>query len=116
MGVHEGKLRLRVLTEKDSRAVHQTALKILAGTGMRILDRETVGILTDQGCRVTDDGYVLFDEETIGRALSSVPSRMVLYDRNGEIRIIPFFCRKRSIPPHRKCAFSALQSYGYFVE
>ena len=91
MGVHEGKLRLRVLTEKDSRAVHQTALKILAGTGMRILDRETVGILTDQGCRVTDDGYVLFDEETIGRALSSVPSRMVLYDRNGEIRIIPFF-------------------------
>ena len=87
MGVHEGKLRLRVLSEKDSRAIHQTALKILAGTGMRILDRDTVGILTDQGCRVTDDGYVLFDEETVARALASVPSRMVLYDRNGEIRI-----------------------------
>ena len=60
MGVPEGKLRLKVLTENDSRAIHQTALKILAETGMRILDRDTVEILTDQGCRVTDDGYVLF--------------------------------------------------------
>jgi trimethylamine--corrinoid protein Co-methyltransferase len=87
MGVPEGKLRLKVLTENDSRAIHQTALKILAEIGMRILDRDTVGILIDRGCRITDDGYVLFDEETIARALSSVPSRMVLYDRNGEIRI-----------------------------
>ena len=63
MGVPEGKLRLKVLTENDSRAIHQTALKILAETGMRILDRDTVGILIDRGCRVTEDGYVLFDED-----------------------------------------------------
>jgi len=100
MDVHEGKLRLRVLAEKDSRAIHQTALKILAETGMRILDRDTVGILKNRGCRVTDDGYVLFDEETVARALSSVSSRMVLYDRKSEIRIIPFFCRKRSMSLH----------------
>ncbi len=87
MRVSERRPRLRVLTEKDSRAIHQTALKILAETGMRILDQETVEILTGRGCRITDDGYVLFDEETIVRALSKVPSRMSLYDRNGDKRI-----------------------------
>ncbi len=84
---HKKRLRLRVLTEEDSRQVHRAVLQILRETGMSIHDEDTRKMLKDKGCRESDDGYLLFDEELVHQALATVPPRMILYDRNGEAAV-----------------------------
>ena len=91
------KLNLRVLSESDSQKIHEAALEILRETGMFVMDEETRNLLKDRGCRESDDGYILFEEELIQQAISTVPGRMILYDRNGEPAVdtgdaVPRFC------------------------
>lgn len=83
----EKSLQLRVLGEEESRQIHQAALQILREIGMNIQDKDTREMLKDRGCRESDDGYLLFDEGLVHQALSTVPSRMILYDRNGEVAV-----------------------------
>jgi len=78
------KLRLRVLSQDDSRQIHRVALKLLNKTGMDIQDDGTRKHLKEIGCREGSDGYLMFDEDTVSQALSTVPSRMVVYNQNGK--------------------------------
>jgi len=94
---HKKKLQLRVLSEEDSRQIHRAALQVLRETGISVQDEDTRRMLKDKGCRESDDGYLLFDEDLVLQALSTVPSKMILYDRNGEVAVdtadvIPHFC------------------------
>jgi trimethylamine--corrinoid protein Co-methyltransferase len=64
---------------------------------MNVLDDDTRKWLKEKGCQESDDGYLLFDDQIVQRALSTVPSHMVLYDRNGNVAVdtgdvIPRFC------------------------
>ncbi len=77
-------MKLRLLSEADSQAIHRAALRILREIGMFVMDHDTHKMLKQAGCRESADGYLLFGEELIERTLKSVPSKMVLYDRNGE--------------------------------
>lgn len=81
------RLRLRVLPEEDTRRIHSTALKILREIGIDVHDGETRKILNDIGCREGDRGYLLFPDPVVQQAIATVPSRVVLYDRNGDVAV-----------------------------
>ena len=80
-------MKLKLLNELDSQSIHQAALKILREVGMAVMDHDTQVMLKNAGCRESDEGHLLFDEALIERAVDSVPSNMVLYDRNGELAV-----------------------------
>ena len=80
-------MKLGLSSEADFQAIHRAALEILREIGMFVMDYDTQKMLKQAGCRESDDGYLLFDQELIARTLESVPSKMVLYDRNGEAAV-----------------------------
>lgn len=80
-------MKLRLLGEADTQAIHRTALEILREIGMSVMDYDTREMLKQVGCQESAEGRLLFDEELIERSLAGVPSEMVLYDRNGEVAV-----------------------------
>jgi trimethylamine---corrinoid protein Co-methyltransferase len=91
------KLRYRILTSTDTSKVHQTALRILDEIGIKVEDADTKQFLKDNGCQEAENGYITFKEKIVQQALSTVPAKMVLYNRNGEIAVdsddkVPHFC------------------------
>jgi trimethylamine--corrinoid protein Co-methyltransferase len=91
------RLRLRVINSQGTSRIHRAALNMLKEIGMNVLDDDTRKWLKEKGCQESDDGYLLFDDQIVQRALSTVPSHMVLYDRNGNVAVdtgdvIPRFC------------------------
>lgn len=80
-------MKLRLLSEADSQGIYRTAIQILEEMGMQVMDRDTHSLLRQAGCRESEDGYLHFDEQLVGKAISTVPQRMVLYDRNGEAAV-----------------------------
>ena len=91
------RLGLRVINSQGTSRIHRAALNMLQETGMNVQDDDTRKWLKEKGCRESDDGYLLFDDQIVQRALSTVPSHMVLYDRNGSVAVdtgdvIPRFC------------------------
>ncbi len=80
-------MKLKLLNEADSQAIHRAALRILREIGMAVLDHDTRKMLKKAGCRENDKGYLLFDEALIERTVATVPSKMVLYNRNGEVAV-----------------------------
>ena len=80
-------MKLELLSKANSQAIHRAALRILGEIGMLVMDHDTQEMLKQAGCRESDDGYLLFDQELIARTLESLPSKMVLYDRNGETAV-----------------------------
>ena len=80
-------LRLRVLTEEETRQIHRTALKTLHEIGMDLQDDETRERLKDIGCRDGEYGNIVLTEEVVERAVSTVPPRMLVYDRNGNVAV-----------------------------
>ena len=77
-------MKLRLLSESDSRAIYQTAIRILREMGMLVMDQDTRRMLQGAGCKESEDGYLHFSEKLIQDSLASVPDRMVLYNRHGE--------------------------------
>ena len=54
---------------------------------MQVMDEDTRKLLGNAGCRENDEGRLLFYEELVQKALSSVPGRMVIYDRNVNVAV-----------------------------
>ncbi|MCP4688202.1 MAG: hypothetical protein GY859_09135, partial [Desulfobacterales bacterium] len=77
------KLRARIFTGDGVRKIHGAVLRLLAEHGVRIQEDDARKRLKDMGCGESDDGYVLFNEKIVQRALETTPSVMTLYDRDG---------------------------------
>jgi trimethylamine--corrinoid protein Co-methyltransferase len=77
-------VKLRLLSEADIRGIYQVAIQILEEMGMEVMDQDTRRMLQQAGCRESEEGHLLFDERLVQKAISTVPERMILYDRNGE--------------------------------
>ncbi|MEW5816136.1 MAG: trimethylamine methyltransferase family protein [Spirochaetota bacterium] len=76
-----------LLTESQRETIYSAALEILERTGARILSREAIDILKKAGCWVDGDTVRI----PIGLsewAVRTAPSRILLYDREGNERII----------------------------
>tara|TARA_B100000959_G_scaffold54557_1_gene56935 strand:+ start:894 stop:2258 length:1365 start_codon:yes stop_codon:yes gene_type:complete len=88
MAIHSPKKhQMRFLSEEDSRQIHSAALQILHEVGMNFLDEETRSLLKSKGCRQGEDGFLLFEQELIEDALSTVPSKLTLYNQNGGVAV-----------------------------
>lgn len=81
------KLRVRALSVDDSHKIHAATLHILRKVGTFIADVETRRQLIGNGCQEADAGYIRFSKDVVEKALTTVPRRMMLFNRSGDIAI-----------------------------
>src|SRR5262245_40091595 len=74
---------VRVLTDDHVERIHLSSLRLLAGTGMRVLHAGARDVLGAAGCEV-DDVVVRFDPDLICEAIASAPAEFTLRARNPE--------------------------------
>jgi trimethylamine--corrinoid protein Co-methyltransferase len=63
--------------------MHEASLDILERIGVRLDLQEAVDLLKGAGARISADNHVHVPARLVEKALSTVPKRVVLYDRNG---------------------------------
>ena len=80
-------MKLRLLSEGDCKAIYRAAIQILQEMGMMVKDLDTRRMLQKAGCGASEDGYLHFEEQLVQKAINSVPEKMVLYDRNGDMAV-----------------------------
>ena len=80
-------MRLRLLSQEHSRAVFRASLRLLGEVGMHVMDGETRRDLLAAGCRESAGERLLFPEEVVQRALSSVPRHLKIWDREGRVAV-----------------------------
>ena len=73
----------RVLSESQIEDLHYNALEILERTGVEVIHDEALGLLKSAGTRI-EGKLVRIPEEMVRKALSTVPSRIVMANRDGE--------------------------------
>jgi trimethylamine--corrinoid protein Co-methyltransferase len=76
-----------MFTDAQLDEVHQASLEILRRTGVRVHEAESLRLLQEAGCVVTDGNLVRFPTAVIENAITDAPSRIVLCNRTGEPRI-----------------------------
>ena len=82
------RLTLTTIREANSAAIHKAVLRVLWEVGATVDDRATRDwLLADLDCREGEDGRLRFPPDLVERALESVPPRVVLYDRNGDLSV-----------------------------
>lgn len=77
----------RILSDAQLEQIHWAALEILRRTGVRVHEPESLAILQEAGCQVSDGNLVRFPAAVVESALASVPSRVVLCERTGKPRL-----------------------------
>jgi len=70
-----------MIAAADIEAIHEAALRVLAGTGVIVMDDDAVTLLRAAGMR-TDGRRVFLNERQIERALAGVPPAFTLAGRN----------------------------------
>jgi len=76
-------MRLRMLSEEQTKKIYRVSLQILEEIGMDVRDADTRARLKQEGCPEAEDGYILFPAELVDRCLSTIPESFRLFDRNG---------------------------------
>jgi trimethylamine--corrinoid protein Co-methyltransferase len=74
----------RLLTEEQISEIHLASLEILETVGVRVPHQEALQLVTDAGCRVKGENIVLFPNWLVDECIRSAPSRITIYNRNGE--------------------------------
>jgi trimethylamine--corrinoid protein Co-methyltransferase len=75
------------LTPAQCDQIHAASLEILAGTGVRLYHPPAVDLARRGGAAVTDGNLVRFPAGLVERSLRSAPSRVDLYNRQGELAL-----------------------------
>ncbi len=73
-----------VLSESQIRDIHLAALEVLRRTGIRFHHVGAVDMLKKAGAFVSADNLVKFPASMVEDAISSVPARVIMCDRDGE--------------------------------
>ena len=73
-----------VLSESQIRDIHLAALEVLRRTGIRFHHEGAVEMLKEAGAFVSDGSLVKLPARMVEDAISSVPGRVVMCDRDGE--------------------------------
>ncbi len=75
---------LRVLSDQETREIHEATLDILLDCGVKILSPKMLSILKEKGIRTDDEKRLaFFTRSDIDEALGSVPPRFDVFDREG---------------------------------
>jgi trimethylamine--corrinoid protein Co-methyltransferase len=101
-------MRLRILSQEQTRTIYRTALQILREIGMDVRDPDTRKRLLQAGCLEGEDEYILFPEELVDRCLSTVTNSFALWDRNGE-RVVD----TRDAVPHFAPGLNCITIYDH---
>ena len=80
--------RLRLLDESDLRRLHDTALTLLARTGIAEAPAEILGLATAAGATIGDDGRLCFPETLVDRVLAGLPREITLHGRGGAAPLV----------------------------
>jgi len=73
-----------VLSETQLQDLHLAALEVLRRTGIRFYHQGALRLLKKAGAFISDDNLVKFPARLVEEAISSVPSRVVMCDRDGQ--------------------------------
>ena len=77
------KPNLSFLSRDGKDKIHQSAMKILGDIGMKILHEETLALLKNAGCDVTEDGTVdISDLAIVASAFNTSPPAIPSADLN----------------------------------
>ncbi len=77
-------LQFSILSESQIRDIHLAALEVLRRTGIRFHHVGAVDMLKKAGAFVSADNLVKFPASMVEDAISSVPARVIMCDREGE--------------------------------
>jgi trimethylamine--corrinoid protein Co-methyltransferase len=77
-----------MLTQAQLEEIHLASLEILRRTGVRVHETESLNLLQDAGCVVTDENLVRFPPAVIENTIADAPSRIVMCNRTGEPRMV----------------------------
>jgi len=81
-GLDPDGLQFLRLSEEECRKIHSASLEILERYGVRLHLKEAVELLKKAGAKA-EDNLVHVPSSLVERALTTVPKRIVLYDRHG---------------------------------
>lgn len=73
-----------VLSNTQIRDIHQAALEVLRRTGIRFHHEGAVNMLKGAGAFVSDGNLIKFPARMVEDAISSIPGRIIMCDRDGE--------------------------------
>ena len=73
-----------VLSESQIRDIHLAALEVLRRTGIRFHHAGAVDMLKQAGAFVSDGNLIKFPARMVEGAISSIPGRVIMCDRDGE--------------------------------
>jgi trimethylamine--corrinoid protein Co-methyltransferase len=76
-----------VLSDAQLEQIHDASLQILDRTGVRVFDTESVDLLREAGCTVSDGNLVRFPRAAVEQAIDRAPSRISLGRRSGDVRL-----------------------------
>jgi len=74
----------RLLTESQIKCLHTATIEILETVGVRIEHGPARRMLADAGGSIAENGNVLIPGEMVEKAIDSAPSRITVYNRQGE--------------------------------
>ncbi|NLA27973.1 MAG: trimethylamine methyltransferase [Firmicutes bacterium] len=72
------------MTDNQLNAIHNATLELLATTGVQVNQDESIELLRSAGAIVKENNIVQIPEALVKRALSTVPSRIVMSNRDGK--------------------------------
>jgi trimethylamine--corrinoid protein Co-methyltransferase len=79
--------RPRIFSDARLEQIHLASLEVLRRTGVRVYEAESLALLQEAGCLVSDQSLVRFPPAVVESALGKAPSRVVLCDRTGAPRV-----------------------------
>lgn len=79
---------VRFLNEEAVRALHLAALEILERTGVIVHQEDALELLASAGCTISDTNRAHIPPHLVEEAVRSAPEKMVIYDRDGEPRMV----------------------------
>ena len=85
-GFHMSSAHYARLGQQEREQIHAASLEVLDRTGIDVYDEKARDLLVKGGAKA-DGMRVRIPEYMVARALSTVPKRMTLYDRNGNVAI-----------------------------
>ena len=83
----QSNLSFSVLSQEEIKQVHEGTLKVLAETGVRVLEQEALLLLREIGARVEGD-RVFISRELVEAAIETAPKSVPIYSRDGSPGIV----------------------------
>ena len=94
--------QFRRMSEEQCEKIHWASLEVMERTGVRLYEPEALSLLKERGAHLSDGNRVRIPSWLVEKALTTVPRRIVLCNRNGE-RVMPLEGHRSFFGPGSDC-------------